>query len=350
MIPGITAQTAPGEAYQDFNLTIANPGFETGDLTGWTTVRGVPEVVSSTGTISSAHSGTYWMAGGNTTGQSEVTQIIAVPSHLHDDIDADMVTLNYEAWLGAQTSEGDTTRFSVRFYNASDQIIGNYVPSAYSLAAWQLRAHSAKLPTGTRKVGLILNARRYGAGSYADGYFDDIAASFAVASPTTVELAIRNPSGDEGTTAGWTNQTASLACAAGASGDGTIALIGNNYWYAGNTARTVAYQQVAVPSTAHASIDAGTATLSWSYAQCCTGTDRQRVSVEFYASNGTTLLGSSTPAYASDGGANNWSEKNQGPVAIPTGTRFVRLINDMDRESGTSNDGYVDAIRAWITL
>ncbi|HEX4702689.1 MAG TPA: hypothetical protein VH352_11220, partial [Pseudonocardiaceae bacterium] len=74
VIAALTTTADPANA-ANTNL-ITNPGFETGDLTGWATVTGTASIVSS-----GAHSGTYAAQLGATTatnGDSSISQSFTV--------------------------------------------------------------------------------------------------------------------------------------------------------------------------------------------------------------------------------------------------------------------------------
>src|SRR6056297_301480 len=80
-------------------LTLTNPGFETGDLTGWTTEAGSPAVVTGAGALS-ADMGTYCLSA-STTATALVYQDIDVSAY------------------SSQIDAGDGT-FSCRYRYGSD--------------------------------------------------------------------------------------------------------------------------------------------------------------------------------------------------------------------------------------
>lgn len=330
-------------------LALTNPGAETGDITGWTTLLGAPAATpgpSAGGTI--PHSGAYHFYGGEAQTRSMMAQTVNIDSALNSDIDADKVTLNL-SYFTCQESP-DRSCLSVAFLNASDQYVGCWVDnydSSHAEPTWFLASKAIKLPTGSRKVRVFYDSKR-STGTSNDGFVDDISGAFSVASPTTVELAIRNPEASEGTT-GWTATSGSPSVLTSSNGGAVLPRIGTQFFYAGTTATPSMYQTVTVPTSAHTSIDAGAATLGWSYFQQCVGGDQQRLKVEFLASNGTTSLGTSTPAYTANS-STDWTLVSQGPVSIPTGTRYIKISCDWNRVVGTSNDGYCHCFRAWITL
>lgn len=144
----------------------------------------------------------------------------------------------------------------------------------------------------------------------------------------------------------WTTVAGTPQSSFGASGDGTQAFgDGFIWWYAGNTAGTVHMRQDVDIIPAHqADVDAGVIRIVCGWVQSCTTTDAQRVYVDFLDSVGA-VISSAGPGLTSDGGANNWIPKGFNAL-VPANTRKIRFNHQSQRNDGTSNDGYGDAISA----
>lgn len=326
-------------------LTVTNPGAETGDTTGWTLLVGNPAATPSTGAGRAPRSGSYFFYMG-TNAHGTMTQTIAIPTAYQSDVDANFVTATLSGYFG--TYIADTGQFYINALNASGVCIGLIGSDWLQTGVnnnWYAQSISMILPAGTRslKIGFSGHLRD---GATDDASWDDIVLSIDRRAPGyPMPVPIINGNAETGDTTGWTTVSGSPTVTQ-TSGDGTYARSGKWYFYPGNTDGVSSRQDVSIPSLAIADVDADLLELNYEYYQCCTGTDQQRIRVEFYSS-GMSLLGSLTPAYASDGGANAWVQKLH-TVNVPVNTRTIRFINDCDRVAGTSNDGYVDDIRAYL--
>lgn len=82
-------------------------------------------------------------------------------------IDSGIVNFNLSAWLGGYTSQDDSARISLDFYDASRQYVGNQttigpVLSSDRLLSTSLLARSAtgSIPVGARTVTLLVTMIR----------------------------------------------------------------------------------------------------------------------------------------------------------------------------------------------
>src|SRR5690606_4830954 len=159
------------------SLDIINPGAETGDTTGWTTVAGdYRSLGGGTGDGTQAHSGSYfWYWGSSPYGAA--SQDVAINPLCIPDIDAGRLELRWEYY---QCCAGpDEQRVAVEFYDNSSTLLGSSVASYSSDGGsnnWVYKSHSAAVPAATRIVRLINEGLRP-SGSSNDGYNDDIAAA-----------------------------------------------------------------------------------------------------------------------------------------------------------------------------
>ena len=147
---------------------------------------------------------------------------------------------------------------------------------------------------------------------------------------------------------GWTVILGSLLATTGPAGDGTLPHSGSQLMYGGSASYSAGTQDVTIDAALLTDVDAGLLTVDWSYYLCCTGTDSARVGIYFLDAV-SAVIGSSFPALSSPGGANVWVLMSFSAV-IPVDTRFLRFQVEMDRNAGTSNDGYIDDLIASVRL
>ena len=136
----VVGLTINGPILQNFPLTIVNPGFETGDLTGWTKTGDLLEsegtnqwgAVTSAGAMSSPHGGSYF-AGGRATGPigsgehlTGLYQRIDVSAYA-SQIDIGPATVNVARYGHGETSQ-DRAYLRIAYYDAvsgGDQLGSN---------------------------------------------------------------------------------------------------------------------------------------------------------------------------------------------------------------------------------
>lgn len=335
-------------------LAITNPGAETGDLTGWTSLVGAPAAVSTTTAVAApdANSGTYFFHGGSSS-RAVLRQNVAIPSGWNTAIDAHGVYLNFR--YKNINANGDLSMVTVDFVNGSGIIIGTYAPPTGTApnyaqgTAWDRKSFVRKIPAGTRSINIDLNSYRI-SGTPCDGNFDDIEAWLSQGLQWPIELPISNPSGDVGAITGWTTQTGNPQTTA-TSGSGALPLLGRNYFYPGTTASSVMYQDISIPSAAHAAIDAGLVTLERDW-YVCAPADADTFQLSVLPRDGSNVAigsGQNAPA-SSDGSAPfGWVFKTIDFV-LPALTRSIRLSANGARAAGTSNDGYSCAYSARLRL
>lgn len=160
---------------------------------------------------------------------------------------------------------------------------------------------------------------------------------------TTYALSITNPGAESGVT-GWTSSLGTLISKLGGVGGFPTAPTGSNYFAFSNNSNGMAYQDVAVPGGANATVDVGTATLVLNYWQAAFDTDRGRIDVEFF--NGSMVsLGSVTNADNAPGSSFINYITN---TPIPALTRTIRIKLAGTWVAGATCDSLFEDISGFI--
>lgn len=186
--------TLVGTSFQASALTIVNPGFETGDITGWTKTGDLfgtggtnrwGAVTDEPAEMSTPHAGTYFgsaRATGPTGGGAHLTGIFQ-----RLDVSTFATQIDTGTALASVTGYGhgetglDRSRLRIAFYDAvaGGTQLGATVDSneATQSQTWTLLAITeAAVPVGTRSIELILLGEKAGLDSFTDAGVDDVGA------------------------------------------------------------------------------------------------------------------------------------------------------------------------------
>lgn len=170
------AFTLVHQPYQTKTLTIINPGFETGDFTGWSIDSGSPAVRNDAGggTIAPYEGNWYAASVEDLDGWFLKSDPIDLVDQGLDvtDIDAGIVDF-IVYWYQIRFEPGnDPGRAAIRWLNASQVQIGADEWSPYGeFEDWTHRNYLARAPANTRYVQIRLHSKR-DIGDYASAFFD----------------------------------------------------------------------------------------------------------------------------------------------------------------------------------
>lgn len=154
---------------------LTNPGFETGDLTGWTTEAGFSSGSAQTvnGSVN-PHSGTY-MLGASATVETRLSQTIDVSAYA-TDIDAGAAIMVAQVFTSKEFNDGDGTRILLVFLDGSSNQVGYFNMPVYAngaaLGTWFGMNYSVVVPENTRSIKYMLSILR-NAGTNNDSQADD---------------------------------------------------------------------------------------------------------------------------------------------------------------------------------
>jgi hypothetical protein len=135
---------------------LANPGFETGDLSGWTIESGGTWTVDNAHeSLSGGHTGSWFV---RSTGDGVLAQTVDVSS-MGRQIDLDGVQARARCWLAETASDTDQARIRLQFLDENDVQLGVVDPAFTNPTGTtfvQIEALGA-IPVGTRKIKVRLD-------------------------------------------------------------------------------------------------------------------------------------------------------------------------------------------------
>ena len=333
---------------QNGNL-LTNPGFENG-FTGWTANAEAQTTVAS-GNPAPYDGNEYYDAGNTATGQVSQTVNLLQAGYSAADIDAGLYTLQFGGYTRSYAQQpADQGSISVLFFDANNDLLGSStIQSLNTTSLWSLTSGTAAIPVGTRLIAYEFTAIRQ-SGTADDAYLDDAYANL-VPTSTAPQAALPNiapnylvNAGFETGLGGWqTNASATVATAGAASGD-PAAYDGAGYFSAGATQLGFATQTVDLLANGLSATQIDSGALDLVYGGRVRSADELpadegQITVTFYAADGTTQLGAATAAAPNT--SDRWALLG-GRVAIPTGARFVTYNFQATRESGSTDDSFLD--------
>lgn len=329
-------------------VPITNNGFEDGDLTGWTTVSGTPDVVESN--VIDPFSGRYFLEGDSS---FEISQTVDVTSLISttdmDNGDYRFTFRGYRAQSGGDTD--DTGRIVVEALDGGGAVLSTLLDTGDELlsASWrQRRVDNAALPVGTRQFKFRLIGTLV-AGMVCNAAFDDLEAEMIQdAAQETYSLPISNASFETATLDGWALDSGVAAGVSGAEAhDGSWSFLGTSstgFTYSQTLdLTTLPWFDSTLADNAGYTLDVS----AWMLGQAVS-TDTMRFRVQFLDSGGSAI----SDAYDSgvvQPSVFDWEEFGASAVSIPASTRQIKL-----ELIGVDNDGsgveyYVDDISMTIT-
>lgn len=140
---------------------VANPNFETGDLTGWTQQYGNGGVFA---TNLKSYSGSYSVKIEDTS----LTEAKGIRSVTKDIVEGE----TYRAKAMLYIDSGNGAMIFLRYYNSSDVLLGQFnTTKASPVGQWGEINVSGTAPTGATKADVLLYT---GSGQVSQVYFDDV--------------------------------------------------------------------------------------------------------------------------------------------------------------------------------
>jgi hypothetical protein len=134
---------------------LSNPGFETGDLSGWTVESGGTWTVDNAHeSLSGGHTGSWFV---RSTGDGVLAQTVDVSS-ISRQIDLGLGQARARAWMAETASDTDAARVRLQFLDENDVELGTIDPSftdPVGTTYAQVEATGA-IPAGTRKIKVRL--------------------------------------------------------------------------------------------------------------------------------------------------------------------------------------------------
>ena len=190
-------------ALRSIGVTLANPGAEAGDTSGWTTT-GTWDAGTAEGTVVAPHGGSFYFSatGGTDPAILEQTVDLITQGFTAAELDAG-ATFDASVWAASEY-QSDTGELKLQFLDAA----GTDVGSAFTTGefgpndgTWVEQTLTGDVPVGARQVRVQLLAHNH-FGSNTTYGFDDLSLSLSIRRPVTGDLLRYDGSAWVGVTAG----------------------------------------------------------------------------------------------------------------------------------------------------
>jgi hypothetical protein len=311
------------------SITLTNPGFETGDATGWTQLSGANAHILTTSLDgTNPHSGTYFAAGAASVATAWWGQTITLDAEYHDDIDAGRLEATLTVWREGHDPDTDSGQVAIGFFDESDNFLSEPFSPRTDYTTWTQDTLTRWVPPGTRKIRVSARVVR-ASGTEASAYFDDFALSL-----DQTAVAHSHLYGAVNDATGWTAVSGTVAVA------GSALTYGETPLKIDGVATGHIYRDIAVPANTITSVDAGEGALKLFLQQGrlnTTENDTSRAYIEFYDAS-AVKLGSTQYTDASEVTGNVNFDPKSIEVAVPADTRTIRLGIVGTRASGSNID------------
>jgi hypothetical protein len=317
-----------------YTFPLVNPGFETGDFTGWTN-PGIFTISSE----STVRTGAY-IAYGNASTPGGMSQVMPIPENLWEAVDSGLTRVFGGAWGRAASLGLDGSHVTLEALSGTDQVLASGSSPSLNLGTtWTEESWSLKLPATTRSIRLTLyeealdSVRRY----------DD--AFMVLYREATVPLPLVNGGFETGLLAPWFQESGSGA-AVGTAHGGYAPPEGINSLRVGASSSAVVSQDVAIPAEFHTAIDAGELFIT-AVARMGGWTDSDSGALGFNFFDGSAASIKIVTGQYYDG-TSAYTERDLA-ARVPPGTRTVRMRLLGNRNSGTNLDAYFDDVKLYIS-
>lgn len=159
-------------AAEDSNITLTNPGAETGTTTGWTIDSGSLVVFTNGDIVGlNAQAGTRFFGGGNVAASEAHQDVTLTPATV---IAGQGLKL---AWYQATGAAGSTASMGIEFYDDTSTLISTLELPELAPGTpntWLRREMTAQVPETAATARLVMRFTRVGAGPALDAYIDAI--------------------------------------------------------------------------------------------------------------------------------------------------------------------------------
>lgn len=334
-----------------YSFTLTNPGAETGDATGWTTLTGTGVFASTSNQATYGFSGTYhFRLDANAAFAESRHPYQDIPSSHFTDVDAGSVavTLSYR-YAGPGPGSEDPGRFRLEFYSGtggsgvflgqttSDSLIG--AGSGFNNTLTSL------LPPGTRSVALFAWGTRT-SGTELSFYFELTTLTLSSSASRRENLyAMRGSDASGWTVVSGSGQPPS---------DNTWSDWGWGGIYGNSQAAYEIYKEITPSAAALAQIAAGAVSAGLRrYAWNENDDDQSRTYIKCLNSSNTVLATAQDAASPTDWNTTvnvKLATDSGMTVSVPTTTTKFRVGHQFARVDGTVLDaavGFVDAYLTW---
>ena len=314
-------------------LALVNPGFETGDATGWSMLYGGNVSVTSTTSVAGPRTGTYSGRAG-TVQYARWGQNVALPASEYENIDAGLMQITGSVWVSGGALDADVAGLTLAYLDGSGVVISEVWATAFTSSATAVYTNQTltlPLVPGARSIRIGARGIRNAGATNIDLYFDDF--DVYMTSSGKVSTLLGYSVGDN--VANWVDLTGTITSrSAGDATMGRAALI----W---NAAAGESYLPVSIPSDKQSIVDSGTATIIHSAVlnTYSSDTDSGGLYVEFY--DGSNMLIGTRNDIVPKSDYTSIGIMVLNSISVPTGTRTIRAGYVGTRVTGTELSSYL---------
>ena len=331
-------------ALHDF--TIINPGYEIGDMTGWTLDVNTPET-----RIDNPNSGTFYSRLGNTAAHSfgAFYQDVNLPVAIRSLALQGALTFRAACWQDDFSGDTDLGQFRVGIFNSSLELIQclNQEHHSDNNGTWAQIVFDEPLHKDAHFVRLRHQGIRL-AGTELSFYSDDNEAQVNSTVIFRYDIGLVNPSADDGTN-GWTTTSGDLNVNQITAQSVPNPNPSSNFFYAANTSAFVAEQVITLADSygLGTALDTGSVQFTLTYMQgSFRNLDEGNMAYEFLDISDVVV---GTGSHVNSNNTKQWQVRSIGDVA-PVDTRKIKLVMQGVRQDGSNLDARFCGIQAYFTV
>lgn len=337
---GFPYRITSGNAVVDATLPMTNPGFETGDATGWSQIIGSNVQVRATGADGITASGSWYGAGAANASVAWWGQTVSFSPSVWSFIDSGVVSVTISV---AHTGYTDTDygALYVECLNGSGVWLSDKRNNFSDPSTWTTETVTVLVPVGCRSLRISTQNVRI-TGTQLSSYWDDFSPVVSLVEGSTVMRHDLAFSEKGNSIAGWTATVGTFAAVTSA-----ITWL-YEIMYAQSSASVAAYKDYTPAADTLSYIDAGTATIEMSV-QLGGGNSEQdpcRVFVECLDAS-DVVLGTLQTAAVETAYTNTFTAFNLS-MAVPALTRKLRVNYTGTRVTASNLDGYMTRLSVFL--
>lgn len=155
-----------------YALTLVNPGAETGDMTGWSSIAYDIGQAQRSGSDVPSHSGNYYFDGAGNNSFAWWGQTVQLPSEVLADVDTGTLAGQGSVWFQGYSGDSDNGRLILDVFDANGNNLSYWSGPYVDPSSWVQQVGIVDLPAGARSIRISVQCVR-NAGSQISIYMDD---------------------------------------------------------------------------------------------------------------------------------------------------------------------------------